>query len=170
MSSFVTFASNHQGNWDIYRKSATGAGEIVPVPYDFDFAGVIDAKYAVPSEKLDIRSVRQRLFRGFCRPEEVVRGAIDIVEDRRSAINELYRKTAELDAALVERSLAYYDKFFEIVGSPEALRREFLEPCRGDHGAGGAATRGMIAPPHDTPVVLTPGASRVNSQRRIGCA
>jgi hypothetical protein len=108
----------------------TAAGEIVPVPYDFDFAGVVDAKYAAPSEKLRIRSVRQRLFRGFCRPEQIVRGAIDIVKDRREAITDLYRQTAELDAALVERSLAYYDEFFEIVRSPEALRRNILEPCR----------------------------------------
>ena len=37
----ITFASNHEGNWEIYSKSATGAGDIVPVlkrPLD-QFAG-----------------------------------------------------------------------------------------------------------------------------------
>ena len=35
----VTFASNHEGNWDIYSKPATGAGEMAPVlkqPLDQD--------------------------------------------------------------------------------------------------------------------------------------
>lgn len=44
---------------------------IVPVPYDFDMAGLVDAPYAKVSELLPISSVSERLYRGFCRNEEL---------------------------------------------------------------------------------------------------
>lgn len=108
----------------------TGTGDLVPLPYDFDFAGVIDARYAAPSDKLPIRSVTQRVYRGFCQSDGLVEGAIAHIRDRRQAIFELYRQTPELDPRLVKRSLRYYEGFFEIVDSPEALRREILDACR----------------------------------------
>ncbi|MGK7369330.1 MAG: hypothetical protein ACNS64_03875, partial [Candidatus Halalkalibacterium sp. M3_1C_030] len=44
-------------------------GEQTPyaIPYDFDWSGIVDARYAEPNPVLNIRSIRQRLFRGFCR-------------------------------------------------------------------------------------------------------
>jgi hypothetical protein len=47
----------------------------VPLPYDFDMSGLVDASYAVVSqvqgEVLSIESVTERLFRGFERDEAV---------------------------------------------------------------------------------------------------
>ena len=40
-----------------------------PVPYDFDFSGLVNASYAGPPPSLPIRSVRERVFRGFCRDD-----------------------------------------------------------------------------------------------------
>jgi hypothetical protein len=34
----------------------------VVVPYDFDYAGIVDAYYAVPNEGLEIENVRQRFI------------------------------------------------------------------------------------------------------------
>ena len=34
------------------------------IPYDFDFCGLVDASYAVPDERFEIQSVRDRLYRG----------------------------------------------------------------------------------------------------------
>jgi hypothetical protein len=39
------------------------ARTIVPVPYDFDFSGLVDAPYANPDPKLGIVSVRERSYR-----------------------------------------------------------------------------------------------------------
>src|SRR5256885_2062303 len=44
------------------------SGTVYPVPYDFDWSGVISTPYARPDARLNITSVRQRLFRGYCRP------------------------------------------------------------------------------------------------------
>ena len=44
-------------------------GVYVPVPYDFDWTGLVSPRYARPDERLGISTVRQRLYRGFCRPD-----------------------------------------------------------------------------------------------------
>jgi hypothetical protein len=55
----------------------TSDNKTMPVPYDFDMSGLVDASYAVVSqvqnETLTIEEVTDRLFRGFKRNEEVYR-------------------------------------------------------------------------------------------------
>lgn len=38
----------------------------VAVPYDFDLVGLVSSPYAKPAEALKLRSVRERVFRGYC--------------------------------------------------------------------------------------------------------
>ena len=44
-----------------------GPSGLVPVPYDWDFSGLVDAPYATPPDSINVTSVRQRRYRGFCR-------------------------------------------------------------------------------------------------------
>jgi len=44
----------------------------IPLAYDFDMAGLVNAPYATVNETLNISSVQQRLYRGFCRNETTV--------------------------------------------------------------------------------------------------
>lgn len=46
--------------------------KLIPLTYDFDMAGFVDAPYAEVNETLGIASVKDRLYRGFCRPEPLV--------------------------------------------------------------------------------------------------
>lgn len=39
-------------------------GEIICIPYDFDFSGLVDASYAVPNNIYKIKSVRDRVYLG----------------------------------------------------------------------------------------------------------
>ena len=39
---------------------------MIPIPYDFDFSGLVDAPYATPPDVLKIANVRQRFYRGYC--------------------------------------------------------------------------------------------------------
>lgn len=41
-------------------------GEDFPVPYDFDLAGLVNARYAKPDPGVGIKSVRVRRYRGYC--------------------------------------------------------------------------------------------------------
>merc|ERR1712065_112318 len=60
-------------DWEIGKqhniKLLRGANNGLPVavPYDFDYAGFVDASYAVPPKTMDVTDVKIRVFRGFCR-------------------------------------------------------------------------------------------------------
>src|SRR5207253_3783101 len=41
-------------------------GQAIPVPYDFDFSGYVNAPYATAPAELTITDVRQRFYRGYC--------------------------------------------------------------------------------------------------------
>jgi hypothetical protein len=49
----------------------TTDGKNVPVPYDFDMAGVVNAPYATVDPKWEIKSVRERAYKGYCRNDKV---------------------------------------------------------------------------------------------------
>lgn len=102
----------------------------IVVPYDFDYAGLVDTDYAVPHEALPIKKVTSRLYRGFCWQNEALPASIDLVN----------RKRAELEAALIPSELSnskarrarnYVKQFYRIVNDPQARQDELLDNCRG---------------------------------------
>jgi hypothetical protein len=100
------------------------------VPYDFDWSGVVDARYAVPDPQLPIRDVKDRMFRGFCRPRldhEALKARFNA---QRDAIRALYEGMPELDKGQRERALKYYERFYETLNSPRRYQREIVDQCR----------------------------------------
>jgi len=102
-----------------------------PVPYDFDFSGLVNAPYAAPPERLPITSVRSRYFRGLCQSREVLDHAIAEVQSKRDEITALFENTTELSANRRKRTLKFIDDFFEILNSPERIEEEIIGLCRG---------------------------------------
>ena len=109
------------------------SGVVYPVPYDFDWSGVIWTPYATPDSRLEIRTVRQRLFRGTCRSPQELAPLFARFNARKDTIYALYRgMSAEgLEAKRIEQALDYYDEFFKTINDPGRTRREFMLACRG---------------------------------------
>ena len=104
---------------------------VYSVPYDFDFAGIIAPPYAVPSERLPIRSVRERLYRGVCRPDEELARTLAVFNEQKEAIYALYQNEPLLEDSYRERTMEYLDGFYEIIDDPGKVRREIISKCRG---------------------------------------
>ncbi len=103
----------------------------LPVPYDFDLAGLVDAPYALPSPRLELTSVRERLYRGFCRKEAgILEGTLQIFDSRRSEIFELWKSQPELTPRTRKGALAYIDSFYNIIDDPKKRRRQIESKCR----------------------------------------
>ncbi len=103
---------------------------ISPVPFDFNNSGVVDGEYAVPGDNLGIRSVRQRLYRGFCRPDEQYPAVFDRFKEQRSPIYSLYENQQGLRKSERSRTFRYYNMFYEILDSADKTRREITQACR----------------------------------------
>jgi hypothetical protein len=109
----------------------TMIGPVFPVPFDFDWAGVVDARYAMPDARLNIRSVRQRKFWGICKPRVVVEGVFPRFTEKREDIYDLYRTQEGLEEDQVRKTIDYYDDFYSIIHDGRQQEREIFAECRG---------------------------------------
>ena len=103
---------------------------IRPAPYDFDFAGMVDADYATPPPNINIRSVRTRIYRGFCLPQPEMLRAIALFNEKRALLYQSYQQSEQLGQSFKRNSIAYLDSFFEIINDPQQLNRKIVSRCR----------------------------------------
>lgn len=108
---------------------ARADGMLVPVPYDFDASGIVDTPYALPDERLPIKDVRQRLYRGRCRELADLKPAFEQFVARRDAINALFTPAAGLGERTVQRTREYVDDFYEVITDDARAERAFLGRC-----------------------------------------
>jgi hypothetical protein len=102
-----------------------------PLSYDFDWSGVIDAPYAVPNKQLDTRSVTQRLYRAFCVPSEFTDSVLTKFEAVRDSITAIYRSIPGLEPKSVERTLSYYNEFYQAIANHQRfIHRVVEEGCQ----------------------------------------
>ena len=102
---------------------------LFPVPYDFDYSGLVNAQYAVPAKVLNLTSVLDRAYMGPCRPvaefethfEKIraVRGEITAIVDTVPGLSEGYRKDAK----------KYLDEFYETIEKPRLTKAAFVDRC-----------------------------------------
>ncbi len=109
-------------------------GRPTTVPFDFDFSGIVDARYAVPDHSLSIRTVRQRLFRGFCpdqmnRQPEDYQAVVDLFQEKKGEIYDLWRNQVALEPDRLKDTLEYLDEFYETLDRPDRMQRNMLDQC-----------------------------------------
>ena len=107
------------------------ADKRIPIPYDFDMSGLVNAKYAAPPSHLPIRLVRTRYYRGLCQPDDVMEAAIAHMLSKKEEILALYETTPELGRLTRNRTLAYVKRFFAILEDEDKLQVQILDRCRG---------------------------------------
>jgi hypothetical protein len=122
-------------DWSVWKRHNIAIakkpdGVLLAFPYDFDFAGVIAAPYAVPAPQLSIKSVRDRLYRGFCQPDTVVAVVLARFRAAKDAIYAAVRAVPDLDPREARQMTDYFDGFYRTVEDPKAARREFTQNCR----------------------------------------
>lgn len=106
------------------------AGPVISVPYDFDMSGIISTRYAQVAPGLELRNVRQRLYRGRCMSRDILMAGIELFLEHREGIYELYTNQRELDPKVLEKTVKYLDKFYEIISDERKIEREIERDCR----------------------------------------
>lgn len=101
-------------------------GYPIPVPYDFDHAGIVEAPYAQPAEQLELASVRDRLYRGITYSPEVLNQVFDKFRKAKPEIYALYETYPKLKPNYVKRTLRYLDEFYKTIDNPKEVKRVFV--------------------------------------------
>jgi hypothetical protein len=102
----------------------------IPVPYDFDYTGLVNAHYAVPGESLGIASVKDRYFMGPCRSENRHLDAVSKLADFREEIFELINGFEYLDEEEKADVIGYIDGFFNEADNKWFVDRKIASTCR----------------------------------------
>ena len=102
-------------------------GTLIPVSYDFDWSGTVNARYAVPAPSLPIRNVRERVFQGVCR--NIDYGPIfQRFTDKREEMISVVENFDALEEDLRDRVIEYWEDFFEMAAD-EGTHRRILRDC-----------------------------------------
>ena len=131
MSVFAYMLGNTDWSlWSLHnvRMMLTPDGRYVPVPYDFDWSGVVYARYAKPDPRLGLKTVQDRLYRGPCYTTADLAPVLAKFAEQRNAINQLYARLP-LDDGYRRRATDYYKEFFEIIADQRQVRRELIDTC-----------------------------------------
>lgn len=115
-------------NMELVRKPD---GDHLPIPYDFDFSGVINAPFATVDPKLPIDRVRQRLFRGYCHTPEDFAKAFTLFNEKKPQIYALYGDPIgkRLPKGTVDETLKYFDEFYETINNPRQAKSAIMDAC-----------------------------------------
>jgi len=86
--------------------------KVIPVPYDFDFSGMVNASYAIPNPNFGIASVKERVFLGFKEDAEHLRSTLAFFKTKRLALLETVNEFSALDISRREEIIYYLDSFY----------------------------------------------------------
>jgi hypothetical protein len=102
------------------------------IAYDFDFAGLVNASYAVPNEGLEITAVTQRLYRGFPRTMDELEVNLDIFKSKKDAIM-FFINNFEYVSARVKRDMTrYLEEFYNTIDDKKLVKNYFITRARSD--------------------------------------
>ena len=107
----------------------------IPLPYDFDLSGVVDAPYSFVSQTADnqlpIERVRERYYRGHCASDETTEF---VRQEFLSKEEALLAVADQLKDVLTDKELkslkSYLQEFFDILKNDKLFSSEILSRCR----------------------------------------
>ncbi|TXD83150.1 hypothetical protein ESY86_13215 [Subsaximicrobium wynnwilliamsii] len=108
----------------------------VPVPYDFDMSGLVNARYAVVSqinnETLPMENVRQRLYRGFKQPNDVFQQVRQEYLGQKDAIYAIIEDCKPMfdDDSEYEKAKEYIQDFYQILINDAKFSKEIVKVAR----------------------------------------
>jgi hypothetical protein len=110
-------------------------GTVIPVPYDFDFSGAVNARYATTDPKLTISRVRDRLFRGYCGDPEQFKKVFALFNEKKDPIYALYSDQVGklMRPQIVKETLDYFNDFYKTINDSRMANREIIKACVDGH-------------------------------------
>jgi len=104
------------------------ATNLITVPYDFDYSGLVDASYALPPDGIRVANVRVRRYRGFCSHNEQAQAVAADLLARRAEMLRIVDQTPQLSDGSRQRAASYLGEFFDQISSPAKVS-EMLKTC-----------------------------------------
>lgn len=110
-------------------------GAYLSVPYDFDMSGLVDAPYAVVSQvngvQLDAQTVRDRVYRGWCRSPELTQFVRnEFIGKQAELLSEADKLKGDLHEKEIFEIKAYLAEFFAVIKDDQLFKTRIIDQCR----------------------------------------
>ena len=119
-----------QHNLKILALKEYGPTGFIPVPYDFDFSGLVNTDYAVPSKTLGTTSIQERYYLGPCHPKQVHEETIQELAQFDDEIMEYIKDFEYLDDKEKVDMIEYLDSYFKESKESWFIDRKIAPTCR----------------------------------------
>jgi len=101
---------------------------ISPVPYDFDFSGLVDTPYSNPDPKLGIASVRDRVYRGPCRTAAEFEPVLETFRAKKAGVLALFDSLPDLHPGYRKAARSYLEDFYTSIDRSR-VKRTLVDGC-----------------------------------------
>ncbi len=116
-------------NSPLIGPEAAASATLYPVPYDWDFSGLVDTPYAVAPDAINVSSVRQRRYRGFCRHNAEARIEIARLRSMQGQLMANYATIPGLDPKMEKKASNYLGGFFADIATDAGSEAKLLKTC-----------------------------------------
>jgi len=130
MVGHVDYSVTGRHNLKIAFLKEPGPVGFLPIPYDFDYSGLVNTHYAIPGETLGIASVKERYYLGACRNKEDHKITIQKIAEYQDEILDLIMNFEYLDEDERLDMVSYIASYF-VESEQDRFVEAYLEPsCR----------------------------------------
>jgi hypothetical protein len=103
-------------------------GKLIPVPYDFDFATLVQASYARPNTNVGQKSLSQRVFMGFSTSPQELYPITSYFKSKKGNLYELIQDFSPLAEESRLQMIAYLDVFYTRIDNLDSIRENLFPP------------------------------------------
>lgn len=102
----------------------------MPVPYDFDYCGLVDAVYAIPGNHVNIDRVTDRVYMGYCVPDEELEKAVQVFREKESELMDVIKDFPHLGNSDRKIALNYLERFYGVINDPKRFNSQIAQVCK----------------------------------------
>jgi hypothetical protein len=107
------------------------AGLGIAIPHDFDWTGLVNPIYAVPTEEIGIENVRERRFDGVCRSKEVYQKDLEIFVEKKAQFYKVINDFPYIDQKVKKDMTDYLNGFFnQLEGRRDLIVSTLMNSCK----------------------------------------
>lgn len=110
-------------------RTVRAGDNVLPVPYDFDWSGVVGAPYARPNPKFGAKTIYERVLMVNCISPSSLPMIVEQFNARRDSIYALFRDTTRLDRKTGESDVRYLEEFYKTLNDQRVAKRVFSGGC-----------------------------------------
>jgi len=102
---------------------------VIPIAYDFDYSGLVNAPYAVHRESIGIEDIQERYFLGNCKNKKACERVMPLFLEKKEQLYQVVNELSELSNKDRKKILNYFDDFYKILENPKSFKKQIVENC-----------------------------------------